>query len=204
MLPLDKLPLVYLARHGETPWSLTGQHTGLSDIALTENGEEQARKLGERLKGLEFAKVFSSPLQRAKRTGELAGFGAQIEVLDELSEWHYGAFEGVTTRDILKTRPDFFPFRDGFPEGESVAEIGARADLVVKRIREAEQGIGRKNILVFSHGHMLRFVATSFLNLPSPEARVFNLATASVSILGYDHNLMEPVIKLWNDTSHLA
>ena len=203
-MAIDKLPLVYLARHGETPWSLTGQHTGLSDIALTENGEQQAQKLGERLKGLEFAKVFSSPLKRAKRTGELAGFSAQIEVLEDLSEWHYGAFEGVTTSDILKTRPDFFPFRDGFPQGESVAEIGARANLVVKRIRDAQKGSERKNVLIFSHGHMLRFVAASFLRLPCEEARIFNLATASISILGYDHNLMEPVIKLWNDTNHLT
>jgi broad specificity phosphatase PhoE len=196
------LPLIYLARHGETAWSLTGQHTGLTDIALTENGEQQAVKLGERLKGLKFAKVFCSPLQRARRTGELAGFGAQIEVLDNLSEWHYGAYEGLTTTEILKTHTDFVPFRDGFPQGEAVEEIGARADLVVQRVK-AEAGSAMMNVLIFSHGHMLRFVAARFLNLPSSDARIFNLATASVSILGFDHNLSEPVIKLWNDDSHL-
>ncbi|MDP3509856.1 MAG: histidine phosphatase family protein [Candidatus Melainabacteria bacterium] len=196
------LPLIYLARHGETAWSLTGQHTGLTDIALTENGEQQAIKLGTRLKGLKFANVFCSPLQRARRTGELAGFGAEIEVLDNLSEWHYGAYEGLTTNEILKTRPDFVPFRDGFPQGEAVEEIGARADLVVQRLK-AETGSAMTNILIFSHGHMLRFVAARFLNLPSSDARIFNLATASISILGFDHNLTEPVIKLWNDDRHL-
>lgn len=196
------LPLIYLARHGETAWSLTGQHTGLTDIALTANGEQQAIKLGERLNGLEFAKVFCSPLRRARRTAELAGFGSQIEVLDNLSEWHYGAYEGVTTDEILKTRPDFVPFRDGFPQGEAVEDIGARADLVVARIRAEQSSHAMNNILIFSHGHMLRFVAARFLNLPSSDARIFNLATASVSILGYDHNLSEPVIKLWNDDRH--
>ena len=197
------LPLIYLARHGQTAWSLTGQHTGLTDIALTEHGEQQAIKLGARLKGLEFAKVFSSPLQRARRTCELAGFGPQVEVLDNLGEWHYGAYEGLTTEDILKTRPDFMPFRDGFPQGEAVEEIGVRADLVVQRIKSGENDSALTNILIFSHGHMLRFVAARFLNLPSSDARIFNLATASVSILGYDHNLSEPVIKLWNDERHL-
>lgn len=196
------LPLVYLARHGETAWSLTGQHTGLTDIALSANGEQQAIKLGERLKGLEFAKVFSSPLQRARRTCELAGFGTEVELLDNLSEWHYGAYEGMTTAEILKTRPDFAPFRDGFPLGEAVEEIGARADLVVQRIKAEQNGPTLKNVLLFSHGHMLRFVAARFLNLPSSDARIFNLATASVSILGYDHNFSEAVIKLWNDASH--
>ncbi|MFA6209297.1 MAG: histidine phosphatase family protein [Candidatus Obscuribacterales bacterium] len=200
MLSLGNLPLVYLARHGETEWSLSGQHTGLTDIALTANGEQQALKLGERLHGLEFAKVFSSPLQRAKRTCELAGFGSQVELLDNLKEWHYGAYEGITTQEIQKKRPDFMPFRDGFPEGEAVEEIGCRAALVIEQVKAVhKQG---KNVLIFSHGHMLRFVASQFLNLPSSDARVFNLATASVSILGYDHNLQEPVIKLWNDASH--
>ncbi|CAN5378215.1 histidine phosphatase family protein [soil metagenome] len=203
MLPVgQQLPLVYLARHGETEWSLTGQHTGLSDIALTRNGEQQALKLGKRLAGLEFAKVYSSPLQRAKHTCELAGFGAQVELLDNLSEWHYGAYEGITTKDILKDRPDFKPFRDGFPEGEAVEEIGARAELVVELIKSIQSKNQTSNILIFSHGHMLRFLAAKFLYLASSDARIFNLATASVSILGYDHGLTDPVIKLWNDASH--
>ena len=124
-------------------------------------------------------------------------------MLDNLSAWQYGDYEGVTTEEILKTRPDFMPFRDGFPQGEAVEEIGARADLVVKRIKAEQNGHTLKNILIFSHGHMLRFVAARFLNLPSSDARIFNLATASLSILGYDHNLSEPVIKLCNDDKHL-
>jgi len=142
------LPLIYLARHGETAWSLTGQHTGLTDIALTENGEDQARKLGLRLAGITFAKVYTSPLKRAKRTCELAGFGVEEEVLDNLSEWHYGAYEGMTTEQILKIRPQFSPFRDGFPQGEAVEEVGTRAELVVEKIKAIENC---GNILLFSH-----------------------------------------------------
>lgn len=194
------LPLVYLARHGETEWSLSGQHTGMTDIPLTANGEEQARRLKHRLAGLIFEKVYTSPLLRARTTCEIAGFGAQAEIVDNLHEWQYGKYEGITTREILKSRPNFQPFRDGFPEGEAVEEIGVRAELVVEKIR-ANQKEG--NVLIFSHGHMLRFVAARWLGLPSSYARIFNLSTASLSILGYDHNLQEPVIKLWNDDNHL-
>jgi broad specificity phosphatase PhoE len=194
------LPLVYLARHGETEWSLSGQHTGNTDIPLTANGEDQARRLKNRLNGLTFEKVYTSPLLRARKTCEIAGLSDQAEVVDNLSEWDYGSYEGITTKEILKIKPNFLPFRDGFPEGEAVEEIGIRAELVVEKIR-ANQKDG--NVIVFSHGHMLRFVAARWLGLPSSYARIFNLSTASVSILGYDHNLQEPVIKLWNDDHHL-
>ncbi len=194
------LPLIYLVRHGETEWSLSGQHTGLTDKPLTSDGEQQALKLKTALAGLKFDLVYTSPLTRAKKTCELAGFAEQAEVLDNLSEWHYGDYEGKTTSEIRLGRPGFSPFRDGFPQGEAVEEIGIRAELVVNKLRENKQG---GNILLFSHGHMLRFVAARWLGLPSSDARIFNLSTASISILGYDHNLAEPVIKLWNDDHHL-
>ncbi len=194
------LPLIYLVRHGETEWSLSGQHTGLTDKPLTSKGEQQALKLKPALAGLTFDRVYTSPLLRARKTCELAGFGEQAEVLEGLIEWHYGDYEGKTTAEIRAERPNFQPFRDGFPQGEAVEEIGIRAELVVKKMREGEAS---GNVLLFSHGHMLRFVAARWLGLPSSDARIFNLSTASISILGYDHNLSEPVIKLWNDDHHL-
>src|SRR5258708_28850344 len=129
------LPVVYLARHGETAWSLSGQHTGLTDLPLTERGERNARSLGERLKGLTFATVLTSPLQRAVRTCELAGFGAQAAVDRDLLEWDYGQYEGRRSADIHKERPDWQLFRDGCPGGESPDQVGARADRVVSRVR---------------------------------------------------------------------
>src|SRR5258708_3579528 len=126
--PLKEPQVVYLARHGETAWSLSGQHTGLTDLPLTTRGECNASRLGERLKGLEFARVFTSPLQRAKRTCEVAGFGSRAEVDRDLVEWNYGEYEGLRTSDIHAKRPGWHPFRDGFPGGESFAEIGTRAD----------------------------------------------------------------------------
>jgi broad specificity phosphatase PhoE len=147
----ETLPVVYLARHGETAWSLSGQHTGLTDLPLTDRGERNARRLAARLKGLSFNKVFSSPLQRAVRTCELAGFGAQSEVDRDLLEWNYGEYEGRRTAEIHAERPDWQLFRDGCPGGESPQQVGARADRVVKRTREI-QG----NVLIFSSGHILR------------------------------------------------
>src|SRR2546423_14176541 len=129
------LPAIYLARHGETAWTVSGQHTGLSDIPLTERGERNARRLGERLKGLTFAQVLTSPLQRARRTCELAGFGGVAVVAPDLVEWNYGAYEGKKTADILKEQPDWQLFRDGCPGGESPADISNRADRVVARLR---------------------------------------------------------------------
>src|SRR5262252_10225316 len=134
----EPLSVIYLARHGETAWSLSGQHTGITDLPLTERGERNARRLGERLKGLTFAKVFTSPLQRARRTCELAGFGALAEIDRDLVEWNYGEYEGRLTSDIHRERPDWQLFRDGCPGGESPKEVGARADRVVKRVRAVE------------------------------------------------------------------
>src|SRR5207249_3516 len=155
-----KLPVVYLARHGETAWSLSGQHTGRTDLPLTERGERNARRLGDRLKSLTFARVYTSPLQRAARTCALAGYGAVAVADPDLVEWDYGAYEGRTTEDIRKERPDWHLFRDGCPGGEGVADVGARADRVVGRLR----AVGG-DVLVFSSGHILRVLAARWLGL---------------------------------------
>jgi len=195
----EVLPIVYLARHGETAWTLSGQHTGLTDLPLTERGERNARRLEERLRGVTFAKVFTSPLQRATRTCELAGFGAVAEIDRDLLEWNYGEYEGHLTTDIHRERPDWQLFRDGCPGGESPNEVGTRADRVVKRVR-AVQG----DVLVFSSAHFLRVFAARWLGLDAAFGRYFVLSTASVSALGYEHNLSEPVIRLWDDTRHVG
>ena len=193
------LPVVYLARHGETAWSLSGRHTGLTDIPLTERGELNARRVGERLRGLAFAGVFTSPLQRAARTCELAGYGAAAEVDPDLVEWHYGAYEGRRNQEIRAGRPDWQLFRDGCPDGESPAQVGARADRVVARARRIEG-----DVLIFSSAHFLRVLAARWLGLEAGAGRYFVLGTASLSALGYEHDLSEPAIVLWDDTRHLG
>jgi broad specificity phosphatase PhoE len=195
----ETLPIVYLARHGETAWSLTGQHTGLTDLPLTERGERNARNLEQRLCGLMFAKVFTSPLQRAVRTCELAGFKAAAGIDRDLVEWNYGYYEGRRTAEILKERPDWQLFRDGCPGGESPDQVAARADRVVQRVR-AVPG----NVLMFSSGHFLRVLAARWLGLEPAAGSFFALSTASLSVLGYEHNLSHPVILLWNDDHHVA
>jgi broad specificity phosphatase PhoE len=195
----EERPIVCLARHGETAWSLSGQHTGLTDLPLTERGEQNARQLGGRLKGIEFSLVLTSPLQRAKQTCRLAGFGAVAEELADLVEWNYGAYEGRRTAEILAERPDWQLFRDGCPEGETPDEIGVRADRVVNRVRAV-----KGNVLLFSSGHFLRVLAARWLGLVPNLGKDFLLSTASVSVLGYEHNRSEPVIRLWNDTRHVG
>ncbi len=195
----EPLPVIYLARHGETAWSLTGQHTGLTDLPLTENGERNARALGERLRGLKFAKVFTSPLQRAMRTCELAGFKSAAEVDKDLVEWNYGDYEGKRTAEIRVERPGWQIFRDGCPGGESPEQIAARADRVVARVR-AVAG----DVLVFSSGHFLRALAARWLGLETAAGKFFTLDTASLSELGYERDLTAPVIRLWNSTRHVG
>ncbi len=195
----EVLPVVYLARHGETAWTLSGQHTGLTDLPLTERGERNARRLEERLRGLSFAKVFTSPLQRATWTCELAGFGAVAEIDRDLLEWNYGEYEGRLTTDIYKERPEWQLFRDGCPGGESPNEVGTRADRAVKRVRAVEG-----DVLIFSSGHFLRVFAAHWLGLDAAFGRYFLLSTASLSALGYEHNVFEPVIRLWDDTRHVG
>jgi len=192
--------VLYVARHGETAWSLSGQHTGLTDLPLTPNGERNARRLGERLKGMTFARVFTSPLQRAARTCELAGFGAVAETDPDLVEWNYGQYEGRCSAEIFAERPDWQLFRDGCPGGESPAQVGERADRVVKRVRTVAG-----NVLLFSSGHFIRVLAARWLALgPGPVGRHFLLTTASLSALGYEHKLSQPVIRLWNDDRHVV
>ena len=195
----ERFPFVYLARHGETAWSISGQHTGRTDLPLTGRGEENARKLGERLRGLTFTKVLTSPLQRASRTCELAGFGARAEIDRDLLEWDYGQYEGKRTAEIHAERPGWQLFRDGCPGGETPAQVGARADRVVNRIRAAGG-----DVLVFSSGHILRVLAARWLGLEPAAGKFFLLGTASVSVLSYEHDKTEPVIRLWNDVSHLG
>jgi broad specificity phosphatase PhoE len=194
----EPLPLVYLARHGETAWSLSGQHTGRTDLPLAERGEQQAQTLAGRLRGLAFSKVLTSPSRRAIRTCELAGFGPVVEIEPDLAEWDYGEYEGRRTAEILVDRPGWELFRDGAPGGETPDQAGARAARVIGRIR-AVHG----NALIVSSAHILRVVAARWLGLPPAGGRYFVLSTASLSILGYEHNPAEPVIRLWNDTSHL-
>ena len=195
----ETFPVVYLARHGETAWSLTGQHTGLTDLPLTERGEENARRLGEPLRRLTFAKVFTSPLRRAMRTCELAGFQSVAEVDRDLIEWNYGEYEGRTTVEILRERPDWQLFRDGCPGGESPQQIAARADRVVRQAR-AVAG----NVLLFSSGHFLRVLATRWIDIESVNGQSLMLSTASLSALTYESSLSRPAIRLWNDTHHLS
>jgi broad specificity phosphatase PhoE len=195
----DELPIIYLARHGETAWSLTGQHTGLTDLPLTESGQRTARRLAQRLQGLPFANVFTSPLQRARRTCELAGFGSLAEIDRDLVEWDYGQYEGRRSAEIHAERPDWNLFRDGCPGGESPEQISARADRVVNRVRAI-----RQDVLLFSSGHFLRVLAARWLGLqPTANSRYFMLSTASLSALGYEQDLSRPVIRFWNDTHHV-
>ena len=190
----EALPVVYLARHGETAWTISGQHTGLTDLPLTAQGELEAVRLGRRLEKLTFASVLTSPLRRAVRTCELAGFGSAAVVEPDLAEWDYGAYEGRTSADIRAERPDWQLFRDGCPAGESPAEVGARADRVVRRVR----GIGG-DALIFSSGHFLRVLAARWLGLDPGAGRYFVLGTASLSAVGYEHDRTEPVIRLWDE-----
>jgi broad specificity phosphatase PhoE len=187
-------PRVTLVRHGETEWSASGQHTGRTDIPLTETGERRARGLKERLKGLRFDRAFTSPLQRARRTCELAGFGESAKVDPDLLEWNYGDYEGRKTNDILKERPGWRLFRDGCPNGEQPADVGARADRVIARLRERDD-----SAILFSSGHILRVLAARWLGLAPSEGRLFMLGTASVSVLGYEHDKSEPAVQLWNE-----
>jgi len=195
----EVLPITYVARHGETTWTLTGQHTGLTDIPLTERGERNARRLGERLKGLTFAKVFASPLKRAFRTCELAGFAAVAAVDPDLVEWNYGQYEGRRSADIRAERPDWQLFRDGAPGGETPRQISERADRVIERVRAV-----RGDVLLFTSGHFIRVLASRWLGLePTVHSAFFMLSTASLSALGYEHEPSRPVIRLWNETRHV-
>ena len=188
------LPVVFVARHGETAWSLSRRHTGVTDLPLTAQGEAEAAQLGRRLRGMTFTAVLTSPLQRAARTCELAGFGAVGEIEPDLREWNYGAYEGRTTAEIHAERPDWELFRDGCAGGESPDQIGARADRVIRRVRRVDGPC-----LLFSSGHFLRVFAARWLGLEPGAGRYFVLGTASLSAVGYEHARSEPVIRLWDE-----
>lgn len=190
---------IHLIRHGETEWSLSGRHTGVTDIALTARGEGEARELARRLAEIPFARVLTSPRQRARRTGELVlpDRIPEFEINPDLAEWDYGGFEGQRTADILRTRPDWNLFRDGGPNGESPAQVSDRADRLIARLRTLTG-----NIALFTHGHFGRVLAARWIGLPVERGQHFQLGTASLSILGYDpHHLEVPVIVLWNATA---
>lgn len=195
----DALPILYLARHGETAWSLSGQHTGLTDLPLTASGERNAASLGVHLRGVAVQRVLTSPLERARRTCELAGFGGVAQIDPDLVEWNYGDYEGLKSADIRAQRPAWQLFRDGCPGGESPADVFGRALRVVERLRAAPGPA-----LVFSSGHFLRVLTACWLGLDAQAGRLWVLGTASLSALGYEHDLGEPVIRFWNDMSHVT
>ena len=195
----ESLPQIHVIRHGETAWTVTGQHTGRTDIPLTVRGEEQARALGKRLREMRFDDVFTSPLQRARRTCELAGFGGIAIGDTDLAEWDYGEYEGRRTAEIRADHPTWRLFEDGCPKGESAADVGARADRVIDRLRRRGG-----NVLLFGHRDMLRVMAARWLQFPALEGRCFYLDAGSLSLLGYDHTTSEPVIRLWNEGALFA
>jgi probable phosphoglycerate mutase len=191
------LPRIYLIRHGETGWSLSSRHTSRTDVPLTEQGEQDARKLGERLRDLRFSQVFTSPRQRARRTCELAGLGPVAKIEPDLAEWDYGDYEGQHSADIRKERPDWNLFRDGCPRGEMPAQVSNRADRFIVRLRALDG-----NVALFSHGHFGCVLAVRWIGLPVMEGQHFLLSTASLSILGYEPNCPEvPVIVQLNRAS---
>ncbi|MFF5155585.1 histidine phosphatase family protein [Streptomyces sp. NPDC000348] len=195
-------PRILLARHGQTEWSLSGKHTGRTDVPLLEEGRRGAKLLGERLhrapyEGLPDVEVRTSPLSRARETCELAGFGDRAENWDTLMEWDYGAYEGMTPAEIQAVRPGWLIWRDGVPEGESLAEVAARADEVVAWARSAD-----RDVLVFAHGHVLRTIGARWLGLPIDFAARIRLNPTSLSVLGWAYG--EPAVESWNETGHLA
>lgn len=188
----------WLARHGQTEWSLAGRHTGRTDIPLTPDGEASARKVGERLRKEAFSTVLTSPLQRAKKTCELAGFGERAEKVDDLMEWNYGAYEGLTSAEIRAKRPDWHLFRDGCPGGERLEEVAARVDRVIAGLRSSPG-----NVLVFAHGHLLRVLALRWTKIPLESGERFSIAPASLSVLSVDGATGDAVLDRWNDVCHL-
>jgi broad specificity phosphatase PhoE len=191
--------MVYLIRHGQTAWSVSGQHTGLTDLPLTANGEAASRLLGTRLRKIAFSQVFTSPLRRARRTYDLAGLSIDATIDDDLVEWDYGEYEGLRSPEIQAARPGWNVFRDGCPGGEAPEDVLARALRVVGRLRTVNG-----TTAAFSSGHFLRILAASWLGLDARAGGLWMLDTASLSALGYEHHSDEPVIRFWNDTAHLT
>jgi probable phosphoglycerate mutase len=193
-----RFPVLVLVRHGETEWSRSGQHTGRTDIPLLEEGRLMGTALQTPLRAWDFAAVWTSPLRRASETCALAGYGPVSQVRADLMEWDYGAYEGKTKVQIRAERPGWVMWTDGVPNGESAQDVGARADRIIAEARSVAD-----NVLVFAHGHLLRVLAARWLALPPKDGRLFVLSTASISVLGYDSDGVQPAIHSWNDTTHL-
>ncbi len=185
---------IWLVRHGETAWSLSGQHTGWTDLALTEEGDKQALGLKVELAGKSFAAVYSSPLQRARRTCELAGFGAQAILLDDLREYNYGSYDGKTAAEIKLIIPDWSIWTHGTPDGETMEQVYDRCGNVIEAALAADG-----DVVIFAHGHLLRLLACHYLGLAPLNARLLALSTASISVLGWEKETH--VIRKWNQTA---
>lgn len=190
-------PEIFLARHGETEWSLSGQHTGKSDIPLTDNGRRHAEALGARLAGREFVAVFTSPLSRASETCKLAGLGDRAEIREELLEWDYGEYEGRTTADIRETVPGWTVWTHETPGGETAAEVGARCDALIEDLLQIEG-----NVACFGHGHLLRVLGARWMGIPPEKGANLALSTGTLSILGWER--VNRTLELWNDGGHIA
>jgi broad specificity phosphatase PhoE len=188
---------VVLVRHGETEWSRSGRHTGRTDVPLTENGMSQAELLAARLEQRRFAAVFTSPLSRASETCRLAGLGETAQVRQELLEWDYGEYEGMTTEQIREGRPTWLLWRDGCPRGEDARQVGSRADTLLDELRRVDG-----DTAVFAHGHVLRVIAARWVGLPPEAGGMLALSTGTISVLGYEREVA--VVRLWNDGSHLS
>jgi probable phosphoglycerate mutase len=184
---------VWLVRHAETEWSRSGRHTGRTDVPLTDEGRERARQLRQRLAGADFALVLVSPLERARETARLAGLGDPCQVREDLLEWDYGDYEGVTTPEIREQRPDWYLWRDGVPNGETADEVGARCDRVIEEILSVDG-----NVAIFAHGHILRALAARWVDEPVAFGGRLYLSTGSVGVLGFEREVQ--VIRLWNET----
>jgi broad specificity phosphatase PhoE len=184
---------IVLVRHGETEWSLSGQHTSRTDLPLIEAGVERARAVGPLLADWDFSLVLTSPLRRARDTCQLAGFGDQAEVLEDLREWDYGEYEGLTTPQIREDRPGWFLWRDGCPEGEQPDEVGARADRVIERMRAADG-----DVLAFAHGHIFRVLTARWIELPAAGGARLALKAGAICVLGFERETQ--VIHRWNQT----
>jgi probable phosphoglycerate mutase len=191
-------PRLFLARHGDTAWSDTRRHTGRTDLPLNERGEEHARQLGEQLRRFEFARVFSSPLQRAAKTCALAGFGDVATIDADLIEWDYGKYEGTLTADVLRDRPGWEMFRDGCPGGENAADVAGRADRFIALVRGIDG-----DVLAFSSAHIIRMITARWVGLPPTAGRIFYCRPASIGVLTFEHNKHdEPIVGLWNYVAH--
>ena len=185
------MPELLLARHGETEWSLDGRHTGTTDLPLTENGRHRARRLEPVLAGRTFALVLTSPLQRAIETCRLAGLAEVAEIRDDLREWNYGDYEGMTTAQIHERDPDWILWRDGCPNGERAEDVGARADRLIAEARGADG-----DVIFFGHGHMLRVVGARWVDLPPADGGLLGLSTGTLCVLAHEHDL--PILARWN------